>query len=273
MADALAHRGPDGSGMWTAPGVGLGHRRLSIIDVAGSPQPMTSADGAATIVFNGEIYNYKALRSELQARGHVFRTDGDTEVLLCGWRAWGPAMLDRLSGMFAFAIHDAGRLFVARDRLGVKPLHYVELSDGALAFASELKGLLAHPLLRRQVDVTAIEDYLAFGYVPDDACLVAGVRKLPAGSYLLLERGRPVPAPIRWWQPSFADRARGTRAALEEGLPDRLRGAVRSRMVADLPLGALLSCGVGRSAGLAMIAQPSRPPGTPGPLGFPEAGP
>jgi asparagine synthase (glutamine-hydrolysing) len=273
MADALAHRGPDGSGVWTAPGVGLGHRRLSIIDVAGSPQPMASADGAVTVVFNGEIYNFQELRADLAARGHVFRTEGDTEVLIAGWRAWGPAMLERLNGMFAFAIHDAGgRLFLARDRLGVKPLHYVELSDGALAFASELKGLLAHPLLRRQVDATAIEDYLAFGYVPDDACIVAGVRKLPAGSYLLIERGRPVPAPVRWWQPSFADRARGSRAALEEELLDRLRAAVRSRMVADVPLGAFLSGGVDSSAVVALMAEASRAPVTTCTIGFDEAG-
>lgn len=272
MADALAHRGPDGSGVWTAPGVGLGHRRLSIIDVAGSPQPMASADGATTLIFNGEIYNYKELREDLRACGHVFHTDGDTEVLLAGWRAWGPAMLDRLNGMFVFAIHDAGRLFVARDRLGVKPLHYVEMSDGALAFASELKGLLAHPLLRRQVDVTAIEDFLAYGYVPDDACLVAGVRKLPAGHYLLVERGKPVPAPVRWWQPSFADRVRGSAAALEEELLDRLRAAVRSRMVADVPLGAFLSGGVDSSAVVALMAEASRAPVTTCTIGFDEAG-
>jgi asparagine synthase (glutamine-hydrolysing) len=273
MADALAHRGPDGSGVWTAPGVGLGHRRLSIIDVEGSPQPMASADGAITVVFNGEIYNFQELRADLAARGHVFRTEGDTEVLIAGWRAWGPAMLERLNGMFAFAIHDAGgQLFLARDRLGVKPLHYVELSDGALAFASELKGLLAHPLLRRQVDPTAVEDYLAFGYVPDDACIVAGVRKLPAGSYLLIERGRPVPAPVRWWQPNFADRARGSRAALEEELLDRLRAAVRSRMVADVPLGAFLSGGVDSSAVVALMAEASRAPVTTCTIGFDEAG-
>ena len=168
MADAMAHRGPDGAGVWTAPGVGLAHRRLSIIDIAGSPQPMASADARHAIVFNGEIYNYRELRAELIERGCVFRSDGDTEVLLHGYAQWGPALLDRLVGMFAFAIHDAATqtLFVARDRLGVKPLHYVELADGALAFASELKGLLAHPLLRRAPDIRAVEDYLAFGYVP-----------------------------------------------------------------------------------------------------------
>jgi asparagine synthase (glutamine-hydrolysing) len=274
MADAMAHRGPDGSGVWTAPGVGLGHRRLSIIDVAGSPQPMASADGALTIVFNGEIYNFQELRADLSTRGHVFRTDGDTEVLLAGWQAWGPAMLPRLNGMFAFAVHDARAqtLFLARDRLGVKPLHLVQLSDGAIAFSSELKGLLAHPLLRRQIDPTAIEDFLAYNYVPDDACIVAGVRKLPAGSYLLLERDKPVPMPVHWWRPSFADRARGSRAVLEEELLDRLRAAVRSRMVADVPLGAFLSGGVDSSTVVALMAEATNAPVTTCTIGFDEAG-
>lgn len=161
MIAAQAHRGPDGEGIWTAPGVGLGHRRLSIIDLDGSPQPMQA--GALTVTYNGEIYNFAELRTELERKGAQFVTAGDTEVLLHGWRAWGPALLDRLNGMFAFALHDAetGTLFLARDRMGVKPLHYVELSDGSLAFASELKGLLAHPLLRRVPDVTAVEDFLA----------------------------------------------------------------------------------------------------------------
>jgi asparagine synthase (glutamine-hydrolysing) len=260
MADAQAHRGPDGSGVWTAPGVGLGHRRLSIIDVAGSPQPMASADGALTVTYNGEIYNFAALRAELQALGAVFVTAGDTEVLLHGWAAWGPALLDRLNGMFAFALHDARRqcLFLARDRLGVKPLHYVELSDGGVAFASELKGLLAHPLLRRAPDLRAVEDYLAFGYVPDDICLVAGVKKLPAGHSLLIERGKPVPAPSRWWDVDFSRRATGSAKALEEELVALLRDAVTSRMVSDVPLGAFLSGGVDSSAVVALMAEASR---------------
>ncbi len=257
MTAVLSHRGPDGEGVWTAPGVGLGHRRLSIIDVAGSPQPMH--DGALTVSYNGEIYNFAELRAELAAAGARFRTGGDTEVLLHGWRAWGPGMLDRLNGMFAFALHDgdAQTLFLARDRLGVKPLHYVELADGAVAFSSELKGLLAHPLVRRIPDLRAVEDFLTWSYVPDDSCIVAGVRKLQAGHYLLLERGKPVPAERRWWQVSFADRARGSTAALADELVDRLRTAVRSRMVADVPLGAFLSGGVDSSAVVAMMAEAS----------------
>ena len=260
MADAQAHRGPDGAGVWTAPGIGLGHRRLSIIDLGGGAQPMTSADAALTVTFNGEIYNFQEVRAELEARGARFRTQSDTEVLLHGWAAWGPAMLDRLNGMFAFALHDARAqsLFLARDRLGVKPLHYVELSDGAVAFASELKGLLAHPLVRRSPDLRAIEDYLALGYVPDDRCIVAGVHKLAAGHSLLIVRGKPVPAPQRWWDLDFSQRASGSPAALGEELIDLMRAGVRSRMIADVPLGAFLSGGVDSSAVVALMAEQSK---------------
>jgi asparagine synthase (glutamine-hydrolysing) len=272
MIAALAHRGPDGDGVWTAPGVGFGHRRLSIIDLEGSPQPMS--DGALTVVFNGEIYNFAELRAELRAGGARFRTEGDTEVLLHGWRAWGPAMLDRLNGMFAFALHDddAKALFLARDRVGVKPLHYATLPDGSLAFASELKGLLAHPLLRREVSLHAVEDFLGLGYVPDDACLIAGIRKLPAGSFLFVERGKPVPEPRRWWDIDFSNRATGSAAALGEELVDRMRAAVRSRMVADVPLGAFLSGGVDSSAVVALMAEASAQAVRTCTIGFDEAG-
>ena len=273
MCDVLAHRGPDGSGVWTSQGVGLGHRRLSIIDVAGSPQPMRTADERLTVTYNGEIYNFQALRAELEERGARFLTGGDTEVLLHGWRAWGPAMLDRLNGMFAFALHDAatGQLFLARDRLGVKPLHYVELPDGGVAFASELKGLLAHPLLRREASVTAVEDYLAFGYVPDDTCIVAGVRKLPAGHFLLLERDRPVSAPTRWWNVDFSGRTSAKVPALEEEFLDLMRDAVRLRMVSDVPLGAFLSGGVDSSGVVALMAEASSRAVKTCTIGFDEA--
>ncbi len=262
MADAQAHRGPDGSGVWTAPGVGLGHRRLSIIDVAGSQQPMLSTDGALAIVFNGEIYNFRDLRGELQRLGHVFATQGDTEVILHGYRQWGADILPRLNGMFAFAIHDSRtqQLFLARDRFGVKPLHYAALADGSIAFASELKGLLANPAVRREPDVRAVEDYMAFGYVPDDSCIVAGVRKLPAGSYLLLSRGKPAPAPVTWWDIDFSTRTTASLASLEEQLRHLLHDAVASRMVSDVPLGAFLSGGVDSSTVVAFMAEISNAP-------------
>jgi asparagine synthase (glutamine-hydrolysing) len=262
MCDALAHRGPDGSGVWTAPGVGLGHRRLSVIDLAGSAQPMLAADGRAAIVFNGEIYNYRELRRELADLGAMFRTLGDTEVILAAWQRWGPECLPRLHGMFAFAIYDLDRrtLFLARDRLGVKPLFMAHLSDGSLAFASELKGLLAHPLLRREADPLAVEDYLAWGYVPDHRSILKGVEKLPAGHYRLLHHGASPAAPQRWWDVSFAERKRGSERDLEAELLHRLREAVTSRMTADVPLGAFLSGGVDSSSVVALMAQASREP-------------
>ena len=260
MVDAQAQRGPDGPAIWTGPGVGLGHCRLSIIDAGGSPQPMTSADGALTVTCDGEIYNFAEVRADLEAHGCVFATSGDAEMLLHGWAVWGAAMLDRLNGVFAFALHDARRqcLFLARDRFGVKPLHYVALSDGGIAFASELKGLLAHPLLRRSPDIRAVEDYLAFGYVPDDACLIAGVKKVPAAHALLIERGKAVPAPARWWNLDFMRRATGKGRALEEELGVRLREAVASRMVADVPLGAFLSGGLDGAMVVALMAEASK---------------
>ncbi len=262
MCAAMPHRGPDGQGVWTAPGVGLGHVRLSIIDLAGSPQPMASSDGRAMLVFNGEIYNYRELREELRAGGAEFHTDGDSEVILAAWQRWGPDCLPRLHGMFAFAIYDLGQrsLFLARDRLGVKPLFYAPLSDGSLAFASELKALLAHPLLRRDIDPLAIEDYLAWGYVPDHRSILAGVHKLPAGHSLLLRHDAPLPAPRQWWDVSFAERRSGRAADLEAELLHLLRQAVTSRMVSDVPLGAFLSGGVDSSSVVALMAEASANP-------------
>ena len=262
MCDAIIHRGPDGAGVWTAPGVGLGHRRLSIIDVAGSPQPMHAADGSAVIAFNGEIYNFKELRRELQAEGFQFRTSGDTEVILAAWQRWGVDCLPRLNGMFAFALYDLRErtLLLARDRLGVKPLFTAQLSDGSLIFASELKGLLAHPLLRREIDPLAVEDYLTWGYVPDHRSILKGVQKLPAGHYRLLRHNADPAAPVQWWDVSFAERSRGSAADMEAELLHHLREGVTSRMVSDVPLGAFLSGGVDSSSVVALMAEASRDP-------------
>lgn len=259
MTDALAHRGPDGSGVWTAQGVGFGHRRLSIIDLETGAQPMATPDDKLVTIFNGEIYNYRALRLELQAQGHVFQTGSDTEVILHGWRQWGPLCIEHFDGMFAFALYDddAKTLYLGRDRLGVKPLYYAEVSDGSLIFASELKGLLGHPLLRRRPSEQAVEDFLALGYVPDDACFVAGVKKLPAGHYLMTRRGLPLAEPRQYWDVTFAPKRRKTEAAQEE-LASLMGEAVRSRMIADVPLGAFLSGGVDSSAVVAMMAEASR---------------
>ena len=262
MLAAAPHRGPDGRGTWTAPGVGLGHLRLSIIDLAGSPQPMPSADGSVMLVFNGEIYNFRELRRELQGMGAQFRTDGDSEVIIAAWQRWGVECLSRLHGMFAFALYDQRRktLFLARDRLGVKPLFTAALNDGSLIFGSELKQLLAHPGLGRTIDPLAIEDFMTWGYVPDTRSIVKGVTKLPAGHYQLLRHGEAPAAPVQWWDVSFADRSGGSAEALAEELVERMQAAVTSRMAADVPLGAFLSGGVDSSTVVAMMAQASSDP-------------
>ncbi|HSG54265.1 MAG TPA: XrtA/PEP-CTERM system amidotransferase [Paracoccaceae bacterium] len=262
MCDVLSHRGPDGSGVWTAPGVGLGHRRLSIIDVAGSPQPMQSVDERHVISFNGEIYNFRELRRELEGMGARFNTHGDTEVILAAYQQWGSDCLARFNGMFAFAIYDKAErtLFLARDRLGVKPLFTAMLSDGSMAFASELKGLLAHPLLRREADPLAIEDYMTWGYVPDHRSMLKGVEKLPAGHFRLLRHDATPAAPQLYWDVSFTGRHKGKARDLEAELLHHLREAVTSRMVADVPLGAFLSGGVDSSTVVAMMAEASASP-------------
>lgn len=273
MTDAMVHRGPDGAGVWTAQGVGLGHRRLSIVDLGGGAQPMLSADAEIALVFNGMIYNFLDVRRDLEALGAVFRTNSDTEVLVHGWRAWGLGMLPRLNGMFAFALFDQARqtLFMARDRLGVKPLHYVTLADGSVAFASELKGLLANPAVRRELNPQAIEDFFALGYVPDDACWIDGVKKLPAGHFMLLTRGQPLPAAREWWDVDFSTRATGSVADLEAELREHLRVAVASRMVSDVPLGAFLSGGVDSSSVVAFMAEASSQPVQTCAIGFDNA--
>ncbi|MFZ5530240.1 MAG: asparagine synthetase B, partial [Pseudomonadota bacterium] len=169
MNQAQFHRGPDEGGQHTEPGVGLAHRRLSIIDLSSGHQPLFNEDGSVVIVFNGEIYNFQPLAQELAALGHTFRTHSDTEVIVHAWEQWGEDCVRRLRGMFAFVIWDRSRqtLFLARDRLGIKPLYYAPLADGRMVFGSELKALLVHPDLPRQTDARAVEDYFAYGYVPE----------------------------------------------------------------------------------------------------------
>src|SRR6185312_9132361 len=173
------HRGPDEAGLYLGEGVGLGHRRLSIIDLGHGQQPMVDEAAGLALVYNGELYNFQAIRAELEGFGVVFHSRSDTEVLLRAWQRWGEACLTRLVGMFAFAIWDmhAQRIFLARDHIGVKPLHYGFTRAGDLVFASELKGLLAHPGVERRLDPQALEEYMAFGYVPDPKTIYRGIFK------------------------------------------------------------------------------------------------
>ncbi len=256
MTDALTHRGPDESGYHFAPGVGLGHRRLSIIDLASGQQPMASEDRRVWLTFNGEIYNFPDLRVQLEAAGYHFRTHSDTEVLLNAWRHWGEDCVRRLRGMFAFAVYDAERetLFMARDHLGVKPLYYALLNDGRLLFASELKSIVLCPQVPREIDPCAVDEYFAYGYVPEPRTIYRAVAKLAPGHSLLLRRGAPPASPKCYWDVPFKlDNQLKIEDAAEE-LFTRTRAAVASQMVAEVPLGAFLSGGVDSSAVVAMMA-------------------
>ena len=257
MNDSLAHRGPDGDGLFLQPGVGLGHRRLAIIDLAGGRQPLFNEDGSVVVTFNGEIYNFAELAAELARRGHRFRTHSDTEVIVHAWEEWGAACVDRFRGMFAFALYDANQetLFLARDRLGKKPLYYTILPDGLLLFASELKALLVHPKVVRRFDFPAVEEYFALGYVPEPRSIYAGIAKLPSAHWLKLRRGAAAVEPTPYWWPSFAARKAANEREVCDDLVARLRDAVTVRLVADVPLGAFLSGGVDSSGVVAMMAQ------------------
>jgi asparagine synthase (glutamine-hydrolysing) len=262
MNEAQHHRGPDEVGMHVEPGVGLGHRRLSIIDLSTGQQPLYNEDRSVVIVYNGEIYNYQALIPELTALGHTFRTRSDTEVVVHGWEAWGPACVQRFRGMFAFALWDRNRstLFLARDRLGVKPLYYSLLSDGTFLFGSELKALLAHPKLERRMDPCAVEEYFALGYIADPRTIFHGVFKLAPAHTLTVCRGEPLRPPVEYWDPRFTlDRPMSLEDASEE-LTARLDESVRLRMISEVPLGAFLSGGVDSSAVVASMARASSEP-------------
>ena len=271
MPDAIAHRGPDDSGFHVAPGIGLGHRRLSIIDLAGGHQPIYNEDETVAVVFNGEIYNFVDLIPELQAFGHRFRTRSDTEVIVHAWEEWGEACVTRFRGMFAFALWDAPRrtLFLSRDRLGIKPLFHARLADGTFIFGSELKALLCHPDLPRSIDPRGVEDFFACGYVPEPRTILDGVAKLPpAHTLTVTPEGERLAC---YWQLRFEDdRALDEGEAMEE-LIARLREAVRIRLIAEVPLGAFLSGGVDSSAVVALMAGLSDKPVTTCSISFGDA--
>src|SRR5258706_9365619 len=262
MNRSLLHRGPDEGGLHVEPGVGLGHRRLSIIDLSTGQQPLYNEDRSVVVVFNGEIYNFQDLVPELQALGHIFHTRSDTEVIVHAWEAWGVDCVQRFRGMFAFALWDRNRetLFLARDRLGVKPLYYAVLGDGTLIFGSELKSLLIHPGFKREIDPRAVEDYLAYGYVPEPRTIFGQALKLPPGCTLSIRRGGGLSQPREYWDLPFKPGAPLAPLAAREELIERLRDAVSVRMIAEVPLGAFLSGGVDSSAVVAMMAGCSADP-------------
>ena len=257
MNQALYHRGPDEGGVYLAPHIGFGHRRLSIIDVASGQQPMLSRDQQVCLVFNGEIYNHLLLRQELVSLGHDFSTHCDTEVILQGWIEWGEAVVTRLRGMFAFAIWDQAKqqLFLARDRLGIKPLYYAMLDSGELIFGSELKALQVHPKLPSSFDPQAISDYFSLGYIPEPKTIFRQVHKLRPGHTLTINAGQALPASVQYWDVSFAQQLELSPEIAANQLVEKLKEAVDIRLVAEVPLGAFLSGGVDSSAVVAMMAQ------------------
>ncbi|MBO4353197.1 MAG: asparagine synthetase B, partial [Eggerthellaceae bacterium] len=289
MCDVMAHRGPDGEGRYIADGIALGHRRLSLIDLAGGGQPMvrSSSDlrstvfspaiafehvrgelaetsqemqavemqrGRWSIVFNGEIYNYRDLRADLQALGYKFATDSDTEVLLVGFIAWSEDVLQRLRGMFAFAIYDAETrtLFCARDFFGIKPFYYT-VQDGQFIFASEIKSILEHPAYKRELNEDALAQYLCFQFSALDETFFKGVFKLPPGHFMIVGAGGEVEVE-RYWKPEFApDKERSELEAVD--LIDRtMRESVRYHNVADVEVGSFLSSGIDSSYLAALLA-------------------
>ena len=253
--DAIAHRGPDGEGFYAVPGLSFGHRKLAIIDLASGNQPMHAKDRSISITFNGEIFNYKELRAELTAKGHTFATASDTEAIIEGWREWGQGVVEKLRGQFALALwdHKDQTLFLARDRMGEKPLHYAHLADGTFGFASEIKALLTLPGLDLSIDPEAVADFFTYGYVPDPKTIYAHIKKLPPAHTLTLTHGRQ-PVLRQYWNVLTAA---GTepRTTTPEELADRLKQAVRWQMVADVEVGAFLSGGVDSSSVVALMAQ------------------
>jgi len=270
MNQAIAHRGPDDDGFYINENVGLAMRRLSIIDVAGGKQPIHNADKSKWIVFNGEIYNYQALRDDLDKRGHRFYTKSDTEVVVHLYDEYGVDCLDHLRGMFAFAIWDAKEktLFLARDRVGKKPLLYSHQVNGDLIFGSEFQALLKHPAISREVDNDAIDSYLSYLCVPAPQTAFKQIRKLEPGHWLRWKAGRIETK--RYWQPDFSKKIKITENEAIEETTRILRESTRLRLISEVPLGAFLSGGVDSSTVVALMAQESDTPVKTFSIGFDE---
>ena len=270
MTDIIEHRGPDGSGDYFFEGVAFGHRRLSIIDLAGGHQPMTTSDDRITITYNGEIYNFPELRTELKALGYNFKTSSDTEVILVAYHAWGPQSVERIRGMFAYAIHDKEKreVFIARDRLGIKPLFFAELSDKNFVFGSELKSLSLHPNFNKAIRSESVEEYFSLGYVPEPHTIYKNVMKLEPGHTLLIDLNSGNIKNEQYWNVKFNNGYSGSFADATRELDKRVEEAVKIRMRADVPLGAFLSGGVDSSAVVSNMARNSVDPVNTCSIGF-----
>jgi asparagine synthase (glutamine-hydrolysing) len=272
----LVHRGPDDEGYHVHGPVGLGQRRLSIIDLASGHQPLANEDGTVWVTFNGEIYNFRELRASLEKLGHHFATHSDTEVIVHAYEQYGPDCVEHFRGMFAFAVWDATRrsLLLARDRVGKKPLFYA-VAGNQFVFASELQALVQHPSVSREVDLAALDDYFTYGYVPAPRTVYRGVYKLPPAHRLTfrLDEGGASPPALQvecYWRLAYAPKLSLTREEAVDGLLDVLAEAVRLRLIADVPLGALLSGGVDSSVVVALMSRLSGNPVKTFSIGFQE---
>ncbi len=271
MCAVMRHRGPDDEGVYVADGVGLGMRRLSIIDLSTGHQPIHNEDGTVWVVFNGEIYNYRELREELEAEGHRFYTLSDTETIVHGYETWGEGVFSRLRGMFGIAIWDerSKTLLLGRDRPGIKPLYYAE-AGGRLFFGSEAKCLLVNPEIDRSLDLTAVDHYLAYLYTPRDRAVFKGMRKLPPAHYLRVRDGR-VECQRYWQLPAGKAVFRGSEQDALDALEQTLSDAVRSHLVSDVPLGAFLSGGIDSTIVVALMARATGRPVRTFSIGFDES--
>ena len=275
MLDALQHRGPDGEGEWSDGRCALGQRRLAIIDLSSAGQaPLSNEAGDVWVTFNGEIYNFVELRTELEKLGHRFRSGTDTEVIVHAYEQWGTRCVHRFRGMFAFAIWDQskGRLFIARDRVGKKPLFYMR-HGGDLLFASELQGLLALPAVPREPDAEALHTYLSWGYIPAPLTGFKGIKKLPAGHHMVIDTTKPDPVDqvTRYWDLRYSDKPPTSQEEAGERLRTTLTEAVRLRLISDVPLGAFLSGGIDSSIVVGLMASLSPTPIKTFSIGFEEA--
>ncbi len=269
MCEVIRHRGPDDEGIHVESGVGLGMRRLSIIDLSTGNQPIHNEDRTVWLVFNGEIYNYRELRRELEREGHAFYTSSDTETIVHAYEQWGEGAFGRLRGMFGIGLWDRTRraLFLARDRAGIKPLHYIE-DGGRLYFGSEIKSLIAAGAVDREIDLEALDHYLSFLYAPADRSLFKGVRKLPPGHFLRWQDGQLTVT--QYWQIGAQEPFTGTAEDAAAALRTVLADAVRSHMISDVPLGAFLSGGVDSSLVVGLMAEASPRPVKTFSIGFDE---
>src|SRR3954452_17812620 len=269
MCEVIRHRGPDDEGIHVEPGVGLGMRRLSIIDLSTGQQPIHNEDRSIWLVFNGEIYNYRELRTELEAAGHAFYTSSDTEVIVHAYEQWGEGAFARLRGMFGIGLWDRPRrtLLLVRDRSGIKPLHYTE-RNGRLYFGSEIKSLLAAGAVDREIDLEALDHYLSFLYVPRDGSIFRNVRKLPPGHLLRWRDGRAQLS--KYWEVDAREPFNGSDGEAAAALRGILADTVRSHMISDVPLGAFLSGGVDSSVVVGLMAEASAKPVQTFSIGFDE---